>query len=464
MDLPRTFTDSFIEFVQTNRLFAPGDSLVLAVSGGIDSMVMLDLFVGLRSQWQLEIAVAHVNHQLRGEESMDDEEFVRKVTERCSLPFYCNRIDVSELMHSTGLSKQEVGRQARYEFFDRIRRQTSSTHTATAHQADDNAETVLMNVLRGTGVRGLAGIPLMRLEDHVVRPMLFARREAILSYAQEKRIQFRNDSSNESLAYTRNYLRHRVVPLLRTDLGMDVSESLNRVSSAMKEFSRFLDDLVTERSSKLVRSTDGGYELFIPELNNEPHYLREEIILRTLRQLCVEPRASKIRDVLGLCSGQSGHLINLSSQSVAYRDHDLLVLGRRSTAVDFLQRVSLGETYHFKHFDIALGKPGPLPTSYPNDKLTEYVDWDKVSGPLMIRHWNRGDWFIPLGMKGKKKLSDFFSDQKISVPEKNKIPVLVSIDGIVWICGKRLDDRVKITESTRQAVKLSYSPNRFSDN
>jgi len=412
----------------------------------------------LRTEIDLDIAVVHVNHQLRGDESVGDEQFVRDTAGRLHLPFYCKRVDTLELKHSMGVSKQVAAREARYKFFEETRQLTSSNHVATGHQADDNAETVLFHALRGTGVRGLAGIPVSRTDGQIIRPLLFARRQRILSYAHERGIPFRNDSSNDSIAYSRNYLRHSVVPLLSAEMGQDITDSLNWLSKTMKGLSLSLDRLVDERLPQLVRFGDKRCELSLPTFVGEPEFLREGIVVRILRNLNVEPSNVKVEEILELCSKQTGHSLNLNGHIDVYKDRELLTFTQGTKLAEYSASISIGETYSGDWFSFSVGEPGPVPASYATDGNTEYVDGDKLVQPLEVRNWKPGDWFIPLGMNGRKKLSDFFNDVKVSPLEKTNVPVFASDDDIVWVCGKRLDNRYRVTGATRNAIKLTFSP------
>jgi tRNA(Ile)-lysidine synthase len=464
MEFSTTLLKEFEEFCRTNSLVLPNEGILVAVSGGVDSMVLLQLFLEMRSEWNLDLAVVHVNHQLRGDESTGDEEFVRQTATRANVAFYCKRVDTIGLKHSSGVSKQVAARDARYQFFEEIRQQTGSNHVATGHQADDDAETVLFNALRGGGVRGLAGIPVSRISGHIIRPLLFARRQQILSYARERDIQFRNDSSNESLMYSRNYLRHSVVPFLAREFGTDVTNSLNRVSNAMKELSRFLDRLIDDRLPRVVKFAEKECNILLSSFTAEPLFLREEIILRVLRHLGIEPSIKKISEIIGLCLKQSGHSLNLSGSAIVYRDHDHLIFCERFEPVSFSTNVSIGNSYSFERFTFSLSQPGLPPSAYARDGRTEYIDSDKIIQPLTLRNWRPGDWFVPLGMSGRKKLSDFFNDVKLASPEKINATVFESGANIVWVCGQRLDNRYRITEATRNAIKLTFSPTINSTN
>jgi tRNA(Ile)-lysidine synthase len=453
-----SFIKKFSAFIQAKSLVVPGDKVVLAVSGGVDSMVMLDVFHALSGPWHLKLVIAHINHQLRGEESEGDETFVREVAERYGTPVFCRRADVIGLVHSKKISKQEAARELRYTYLEDIRRQTSSGHIATAHHADDNAETVLLNILRGTGIRGLGGIPFARNDNRIIRPMLFARRDEILAFAEERRLTYRNDSSNASTVYARNYLRQTIVPLLKKEFGPEVCDTLNRLSETMREFSEYLDRLVDERFGNIVTLNANGCALSIPSLQREPSFLQEEIILRTLHHLGIEPSNSKINDILGFCGHQTGHSLMLSGGMVVHRNRTELNFARAVADENLYQTFSPGESYSGPDFTFSIGSPGPVPPVLPRGGLTEYIDAEKLDKSLVLRSWRDGDWFVPLGMGGRKKLSDFFADEKISLRDKKKIPILESNDSIVWVCGKRLDDRFKITAHTRRAIKLTYSP------
>lgn len=449
----------FEEFVQAGPLVRNGDTVLVAVSGGVDSMALLHLFLSLKDCMELHFHVAHVNHQLRGAESMQDEKFVRDLARSRSLPFHGTRTDTTGYAHRSKLSKQEAARELRYRFFEQLRQELGAGVVATAHQADDNAETVLLNALRGTGIRGLSGIPVQRNDGAIIRPLLFARRSDIEEYARFKQITFRHDSSNDSLDYKRNYLRKTVLPLLQSEIHPDIVGSLNRVSTVMRQLDDRITREVAERWPSLVsKDRSGTTNIRISNLLSEPTFLQEEVIVRLLRSLQVEVQAEKVLLVLGLCSHPTGRSLQLSHDIVVYRDRNALVFMRQPIAVDLDQTVEIGHSYAFPSFRFAVSTEGPLPAEMGGGGGNELVDAARLGSRLRIRTWRRGDWFMPLGMKTRKKLSDFFTDEKVPRFEKERIPILESDDTIVWICGRRLDDRFKVTPSTRSVVRLEYSP------
>ena len=453
----------FVRFIETTGLVRPGDSIVLAVSGGIDSTVMTHLFADLLPRWNLKLAVAHVNHQLRGEESDGDEAFVRELSVALKIPFSSERVNILDFAHSAHISKQEAARQMRYECLERARQKMGAQCVATAHQADDNAETVLLNALRGTGIRGLAGIPVRRDAGNIIRPLLFARRSEIEQYAREHHIRYRTDSSNESIEYRRNYVRHNVIPVIQASGEFDVVPSLNRMSRLMRQ----LDDLLTAEvrlvlPGLLTQGDQGSSLLDIAKLQSKPDYLQEAIVLEVLRRLAVEIDADKVLRVLELCDLTTGSQVQLSKSLHVYRDRDYLSFVRPREESPLHESVALGHTYAFHDFRFSLSLPIPVPSELGATPGVEFVDAGTLGDRLLVRSWEEGDWFMPLGLKARKKISDYFVDEKISLLQKKRIPIFESNGDIVWICGKRLDDRFKVTNRTHSVIRLEFGPTIFS--
>jgi tRNA(Ile)-lysidine synthase len=454
-----TLANQFAQRAKLTGLVVPGSTVVVAVSGGIDSMVMLNLFAAYQTEWNLHLAVAHVNHQLRGDESDGDEEFVQQAAEILEIPFFCKHVDTLGHMALTHLSKQEAARNLRYEFFEEVRRKLNADSVATAHQADDNAETVLMNALRGAGVRGLSGIPERREPGAIIRPLLFARRKEITQYATDLAVKFRADSSNESTKYRRNYLRQTIIPMLEASSESDVIASLNDLSHLMRQLDSIISaEVKASLNSSTFSAENGEGSIAISMLQSKPHHIQEGIILEVLRTMRTEVEADKVHRVLGLCDLESGSVVQLSKTLHVYRDRDRLTFIRPDEASLLHQTVSLGDSYALGNFQFSLSAPISRPASLSSDHNVEFVDAAALGEHLLLRSWHEGDWFIPLGMKTKKKVSDFFIDEKIPLLQKRSVPILESDGSVVWICGKRLDDRFKITSGTRNVVRLEFNP------
>lgn len=429
-------------------------------------MTMLHLFLALRESWNLELTVAHVNHQLRGDESDADEMFVRTAAQQCGVPFFSMRVNTLEYAHQHGMSKQLAARELRYHFFDELRQQLHADAIATAHTADDNAETVLMNALRGSGIHGLAGIPVRRKQGNVIRPLLFAYRSEIEQYAREASVAFRRDSSNNSPAYTRNFVRLSLMPMLQEQLnvnsprqrGVNIAQSLNRLSTLMRDVEERLRIQTQAVYHQVVATNGAATTLHIPTFLKQSPLVQDEILLTLFRRLGIEPHAEKIHSTLHLCGGQTGHWLSLSKSLRVYRDRNHLLFDRNPQPEPFSYTVEVGKDYNFATFRFASRMESSVPQRFTQPLTTQYVDAGKLGRALVLRSWREGDWFMPLGLHGKKKLSDFFIDRKVSLTEKHRIPVLESEGAIVWVCGYRLDERFMITPHTTSTVKLEYFP------
>ena len=452
-----TFEERFRHFLERHSLAAKGGSVACAISGGPDSMVMLHLFLGLRSEWDLSLAVVHVNHQLRSEESDQDESFVRAFAHEHGLPVYSERVDTLAYQHAHKLSKQEAARILRYEVFERAQKSLGMPLVATAHTATDNAETVLLNVLRGTGIRGLAGIPIRRDPAGIIRPILFALREEVEQYAAEHAIRSRTDSSNLLVSSTRNFLRHEILPKLRDQVNADVTGALNRVSATMRDLvSRIDRELELGSADVLATDERGRVTVDLKNLRLAPAFLQDEYLLLALRQAGAPISTEKVLQLRDLCEHQSGRRHDLTRSVVAVRDHDRLILGPQTAPDDFSYDVALGQEYTFSGFSFSAK---PLAVKPQGALLTEdraIVDGASLGAALTVRSWRPGDWFMPLGMHGRKKLSDFFTDEKIPHEHRRRIPIVESGGAIVWVCGLRIDERAKVTPETKRWVELAF--------
>jgi tRNA(Ile)-lysidine synthase len=452
------FESRFKKFICDRQLLIPGQSVLLAVSGGVDSMVMLHLFSRCLDSLNLQLSVLHVNHQLRGEESMGDEQFVQEMSDTYGIPCTSNRIDVLSHAHKLHLSKQLAARQLRYQCFEKIRSQGRADVVATAHHADDNAETVLLNILRGTGIHGLAGIPLKREEGCIIRPLLFATRKEIEAYAASRKIQFRTDSSNRSLMYRRNELRNKIIPILQSRTPHLV-QTLNHVAVRMQDVNEKMRRIVDQSIQSMVqRDSMGNMLLDLEILKRHPDFLWDEIFVGLLQQLNIEPTEKKVHALHRLCMQPTGRRVVLQNKVAACRDRNHMVFKTPDDGPALIRLVECGKSYGYNNFLVSISSPERVPSEYTGTHEVEYVDGDRLGRQLVLRTWHPGDWFIPLGMKTKKKLSDFFTDQKVPRYQKSSIPVLESNGTIVWICGKRLDDRFKLTDRTKTAIRLTCQP------
>lgn len=451
------------QFIRDYRLLQKGEKVIAAVSGGIDSVVMLDVLLELQESLKLEIVVAHFNHQLRGKESDEDEEFVRELCAKRNIECYVERANTAAVAESRRLSMQEAARDLRYDFFVKLLSSSGFDKIATAHNADDNAETMLFNMFRGAGVSGLAGIPVWRKDVSVVRPLLVCTRSEIETYARERRLPFRVDSSNAQSDYSRNFLRNTIIPALKENINPNLVGTLQRMGEIFAELN---DYLVTEANQTFERVLlqDSPTETIvnISALHAQPEFMQEYLLLligRKFSQTNIE--FSTVKAMVKVSHAETGASCSIGKDSVLFRDRDRLVFRHTIPVNSFSHKIELNRKYDFEYFQFSSAVVEERGKEV-NGSI-EYIDADRLGENLLVRSWMNGDWFRPLGMEGKKKLSDFFIDEKVPVYEKHSIPLLESDGEIVWVCGKRLDDRFKVTKRTRRILRVEYVPRRSAD-
>ncbi len=395
--------------------------------------------------------VAHCNFGLRGQESDSDALFVQQQAEAMGIPFFCRQFDTEAYARKNGLSIQMAARTLRYQWFETLRAEQQYHKVAIAHQRDDHIETFFLNLLRGTGLQGLCGID--EAQDFYIRPLLFATRQQIASFAREQEILFREDSSNQSDKYSRNFLRHNVLSALYAQwpsFGEVMAENITRFREAMLLY----DDAVQRHTDEVLTLRDGRVHISLPALLASP--APATLLFEILRHYGFSRHLPA--QILNAWNGMSGkQFLSATHRLVAHRD--TLVLERKSTPssrVWYLEqdegRVEEPVEWDLRVFD----KPeGYIPSP---EKGIACFDRDKLLFPLLLRRWRTGDYFMPLGMRSMKKLSDFFTDRKLSLPEKENLWILASGNDIVWIVGLRIDHRFRVTSETTRVLEISYNP------
>jgi tRNA(Ile)-lysidine synthase len=436
----------FIKFIAKNNLVGKNSPCLLAVSGGIDSVVMTDLFH--RAGYKFDIA--HVNFQLRGEESGRDEEFVRKLAGKYGVKVFVRQFETDHYSRKNKVSIQVAARQLRYEWFDELLLKHGHEKVAIAHHLDDQVETFLINLARGTGIAGLHGI--FPLQGNIIRPMLFTGRKEIEAYAIAQHLEFVEDSSNKSVKYTRNRIRHKIIPELEK-LNPSFRNALTGTILNIRDVEAVFRNSIHETRNSIIEVK--GDAIFIP--------LEDFFNLKPLETWAYELLSpygfnlSNIKDIIGLKEAVAGkEVVSPTYRLVRDRDNLIIVpIGKFSGkeyplhVVDLLQGVKLPVKLTVEILD----KP---PDKFDDTGKSAYLDLEKIEFPLLIRKWKRGDSFFPLGMKQRKKLSDFFIDLKYSKIDKEDQWLLCSGDDIVWVIGKRIDDRYKIRSSTVKILKIIF--------
>ena len=443
-------------FVRANALFHRGDSVLAAVSGGVDSVVMLDILASFADESGLGLRIVHVNHLLRGKESDADEKFVRALAKRYEIPISVERVETKKWAAKKKISIQEAARELRYEFFFRMRTTLNARSVATAHTASDNTETMLMNLLRGTGIDGIAGIPVRRNENAIVRPLLSVSRQEIAEYAKRKKLTFREDSSNASDKYSRNYLRRNIIPLLQKRINPSLVRTMSQSAAVFRSCAEYLDEQAVRVLTEATVEKNEGVFLSVDVMKKEHPYIRQMVIHNLFLAKGIEPSFERIAALLSLIDAEKGSRTDCGDGWIAERESGQILFFTGSKRAPFSYLLNSEGTLNGGSFSLSVEKCRQIPNKLTAHTSTEeYVDARRVRFPLRIRSWKEGDAFVPLGMRSRKKVSDLFVDMKISRVRKDAIPIVESDGDILWVAGCRLDDRCKITPTTTEAYKFS---------
>jgi tRNA(Ile)-lysidine synthase len=435
--------DRFKRFLEHNQLCKQDSPILLAVSGGMDSMVMAHLFMATR----IPIAFAHCNFNLRGAESKENEAFVAKFAKENQTPYFVKSFSTAAYAKKQRISIQMAARELRVNWLEKLVVEHQFESYATAHHLDDQIETFFINLFRGTGIAGIHGI--LPRQDKLIHPMLFAYRSELEEFAQKNNIHFSMDSSNFKADYDRNKIRHELIPLLET-MKPGIKKILTGNIENFREAEEVYKNYVQRIKKRLVQKKDDLWMIRIDKLkrlSNPPTYLFELI-----REFNFNfSQAQAIFNSLGSISGKQFY--SSTHRLSKDREHLLVQVNKSQEKEPFIIETD-DETIHYP-FNMELIKH-TRGASYqiPNNPLIAAVDGRQLIFPLVLRPWKAGDFFYPLGMNHKKMLSDFFIDQKLSIPQKESTWLLESDGKIVWVVGHRLDDRFKISKKTTHIIEF----------
>jgi tRNA(Ile)-lysidine synthase len=443
----------------TNNLIKKGDCILLAVSGGLDSVALLHLFSKIQDFFQLKLAVVHVNHGIRGEEADGDLEFVRSLSDQYNLPFYFQKVDALKFAREQRYSLEESARILRYQVYEETLKKSKFAKLATGHTANDQAETILQHLLRGSGILGMSGIAETR--GPYIRPLLIFTRNELKTYVKQHELQYRQDSTNRELKYRRNRIRNELIPYLEKNFNPNLIKTLNHLGEIFAENEQFLKFHANESFDTLVVYRKKNK--IILDINHFLNYfiiLRKYIIFRVFEELSINRNLlnfDKLSKILKLISNKEiGKQITFDKDWGLYIDHDGIVIKKNvqpfpKTKLNVLEKGpvrfrdyefgwTIFERQYLKNFD-----------ENPN---IEFLDLEQTGSQLYLRNFQPGDRFIPLNFTGHKKVADYFSDRKIPHHFREEIPILESNRGIVWICGYCIDDRFKVTSDSKRILKV----------
>lgn len=460
-----------------NKMLCKGDGVLVALSGGADSVCLLHSLLKLEKELGITVFAAHLNHMIRGKEAERDERFVTDFCRKNKVKLFKKSVDVPKLAKELGLSCEEAGRKARYNFFDEIKQKEKISKIATAHNKNDRAETVLMRIIRGTGIDGLSGIPKTR-EGGIIRPLLNVSREEIEAYAKENGLEYCTDSTNLKNDYTRNRIRNELIPYLKENFNPAVVDALVRFSEVAAEDAEFLN-AYAKRLYKRINN---------PLPQKDPCVLHTESLLmvensvkaRLIRLAAAEAmkdgefklEQKHIKDIISLCKKTSGCGVDISAKLRVENQYGWLVFVNRTLNDEkkscgeegFCIKVRPLETFFIEEINKEISFKIVDPKIYKKNPREVLADFDKLEGKqLMVRSRRTGDRMVCFADGGTKKIKSIFIDQKIPKGDRDKIPLLCADGEVVAVIGSRVSEKYKITKETRRALAVEYGKYKGND-
>ncbi len=443
-----------IQFVEQNELINHGDKILIALSGGPDSVLALHFFSKFRKKFKVGLLAVHFNHQLRGKEADKDEAFCEKFCEQINIPFYSSKLDVKGFAKKNKLSIEEAARKLRYQNLEEIAIDFNCNEIITAHNKSDNTETVLLNLSSGTGISGLSGIPIKR--GKIIRPLLCLSKPEITEYLKSNGISYRVDSSNLSNDFKRNYLRNEIIPELAANVNPKIDDAVFRTSKTLEKFVPGIEKKISRLIKKYLLIGTNRVVIKQKLFGTEPDNIIGEILKKILlTKFNYEFKYSDLLSIKGLTNKQKGKGVHLSSDLYVIKETDSVeIIEKKVTSKTINYKLTPGKTVEINGKKVGITKVPRSKVNFTHPGETEFIDADKLDDIFILRKWKSGDKFFPLGMNSSKKLSDFLTDLKIPSSGRKDILVLTNRNKIVWVIGLRIDDRVKLTNETKEIYKL----------
>jgi tRNA(Ile)-lysidine synthase len=448
--------------IKEYNMFKEGDKVIVAVSGGPDSISLLHILNSIKDKFRITLYVAHVNHCLRGEEANKDEEYVKHFCEMLGIECFSKRIDINKLSVERGLSSESAGREARYEFFNELIDKLQANKIALAHNANDQAETVLMRIIRGSGMEGIVGIKPVR-GNIFVRPLINIRRVNIERYCEENRLNPRIDKTNLENIYTRNKIRLELIPYIMDNFNSDVISAIDRLANTISKDNEYLEEIALEKYKSYC---DIKANKVI--INKEAFLEKEAILTRILRLALSEIKGNlynvekiHIYDLINLQKNGTGKKITLPDGLIGFNNYgniELYFINKEIGKIEKKQYIlRINEKIYFEAYDMEVSTrliQRDEKIDFKENPNIKYFDYDKIKGNIVIRTREIGDKFSPFGMKGSKKLKDLFIDLKISQEKRDKIPLICFGESIAWIVDYRISEDFKVSKETNNILEI----------
>ncbi len=443
-----TLLDRFKDYISHNAMATHDEKILLTVSGGVDSMVMMDLFV----EAGYKVGVAHCNFQLRGDESDQDEVLVQERAEALGVEFFNRRFETTREVEESGDSMEMVARRQRYAWFEEICHEQNYDIIAVAHHIDDSIETFFINLFRGTGLKGLTGITAHR--GKIIRPMMFAQRKDLLEYATSHKIPVREDSSNRSTKYLRNKIRLGLIPRIK-EISPKFSRIMRQNIERLINAQSFINASIGNIAKEVITEQDGIFTLDVERIDSS---LPREFVVYELLNSSFGFKGDVVDALIASSKNESSGRQFYSKEYVAYTNRRKILITKipqgdpcEVKVERYMLRNYCGNSVLFyEYLDVGLLE------SFATPAKVALLDADKLEYPLTLRRWREGDFFVPFGMSGKKKVSDFLIDEKVSQPEKERQFVLTSASGdIAWVVGRRISEKFKLDGESENILRIT---------
>jgi len=455
--------DRVNDVIRKFNMINGGERIVAAVSGGADSMAMLHILRQLSNQLSFDLYAAHLNHNLRGDDAKRDAELVDCTCREWVIPLFFDSIEVKDMSKNLRISEEEAGRKARYAFFDKVLAETNGDKLALAHHQGDRVETILHNIIRGTGIKGLQGINYVR-NGFIIRPLLDVSKEEILRYCKDNKVNYREDMTNFDQGYTRNRIRHGLIPYIRDHFNPAIEDALLRLSCVSKEEDDFLENHCGNIMTKHFEFSKGKGNISLDFFLSQHVAVKRRLLRLAIQKLnhdlsCIE--LFHIDSIISMLEdSRHNSAIHLSNNIRAGKDYGFAWVSVAS------------ESKPIERYEYALEIPGEIfipefgvvitaaliddrKISYGKNPV--YIDADALQGSLVVRNRKKGDRFKPLGMNAYKKLKNYFIDKKISREQRDYIPLVQDESGIIWVVGHEINEDFKITKNTQRILRLSVN-------
>jgi len=456
--MTKTIEQKALKFIDENHLIKNGDKILVALSGGADSIFLLHFLLKFKKRFKIDVTALHLNHKLRGRSATADEKFCTEFCAKNQTKLIRVSKDVKSFAKRMKLSIEEAGRELRYHELNKAVKKIGYSKIATAHNSSDNVETILLNFTKGSGLNGLAGIPVNR--KNIIRPILCLSSDEIRTYLKQNKISYRVDESNRNSDFERNFLRNEIIPKLKQRLNPRLEEKINNIAKIVSDINSYLDNEIESLKKNVLKFNGKELRIELKQILKLDKSFQKIFLKKVIeKKFNIEITSENIFSLIDLLKLQTGKSVQLKKDILATRERSEIIIGRKSSTgiKKNNYKIKIGQKVRVGKKSITIKEVNRKLFKFSHDKSVEFISGDGLINIFEIRRWKAGDKFQPIGMKGTKKISDFLADEKTSSVDKKNNLVLLNEDKIVWVIGLRIDERFKVTPKTKMILKLTIT-------